>query len=43
MQFAPAYADRHPQTAEEEAYNFLLQAICGGRYRQGDRLSVRDA
>ncbi|SDT34022.1 GntR family transcriptional regulator [Pseudomonas fuscovaginae UPB0736] len=42
MQFAPAYADRHPQTAEEEAYNFLLQAICGGRYRQGDRLIAED-
>lgn len=42
MQFAPAYADRQPLTAEEEAYNFLLNAICGGRYRKGDRLIAED-
>ena len=24
MQFAPAYVDRQPLTAEEEAYKFLL-------------------
>jgi DNA-binding GntR family transcriptional regulator len=42
MQFAPAYVDRQPLTAEEEAYNFLLNAICGGRYRKGDRLIAED-
>ncbi|WP_460122047.1 GntR family transcriptional regulator [Pseudomonas sp. S2_C03] len=42
MQFAPAYADRPPLTAEEEAYNFLLEAICCGRYRKGDRLIAED-
>ena len=42
MQFAPAYVDRQPLTAEEEAYNFLLDAICGGRYRKGDRLIAED-
>ena len=31
MQFARAYVDRQPLTAEEEAYNFLLDAICRGR------------
>jgi DNA-binding GntR family transcriptional regulator len=29
-------------TAEEEAYNFLLEGICGGRYRKGDRLIAED-
>jgi len=42
MQFAPAYVDRQPLTAEEEAYNFLLDAICGGRFRKGDRLISED-
>ena len=42
MQFAPAYGDRPPLTAEEEAYNFLLDAICGGRLRKGDRLIAED-
>ncbi len=42
MQFAPAYVDRQPLTAEEEAYSFLLDAICGGRYRKGDRLIAED-
>lgn len=42
MQFAPAYGDRQPLTAEEEAYNFLLDAICGGRLRKGDRLIAED-
>ena len=42
MQFAPAYVERQPQTAEEEAYNFLLEAICCGRYRKGDRLIAED-
>ena len=42
MQFAPAYVDRQPLTAEEEAYKFLLDAICGGRYHKGDRLIAED-
>ena len=42
MQFAPTYVERQPLTAEEEAYNFLLEAICGGRYRKGDRLIAED-
>ncbi len=42
MQFAPAYVDRQPLTAEEEAYNFLLDAICGGRLRKGERLIAED-
>lgn len=29
-------------SAEEEAYRHLLQAICGGRYRNGDRLIAED-
>ncbi len=29
-------------TAEEEAYKFLLDAICGGRYHKGDRLIAED-
>ncbi|WP_339503116.1 GntR family transcriptional regulator [Pseudomonas silesiensis] len=42
MQIAPTYVERQPMTAEEEAYNFLLEAICGGRYRKGDRLIAED-
>lgn len=42
MQFAPTCVERQPLTAEEEAYNFLLEAICGGRYRRGDRLIAED-
>jgi len=42
MQFAPSYAERQPVTAEEEAYNFLLEAICGGRFRKGQRLIAED-
>lgn len=42
MQFSPTYGDRQPLTAEEEAYNFLLDAICGGRLRKGDRLIAED-
>ncbi|MBA5983554.1 GntR family transcriptional regulator, partial [Pseudomonas sp. MD195_PC81_125] len=42
MQFAPAFDQRQPMTAEEEAYNFLLEGICGGRYRKGDRLIAED-
>ncbi|CAI8717174.1 GntR family transcriptional regulator [Pseudomonas sp. IT-P12] len=42
MQFAPAFVERQPLTAEEEAYNFLLEAICCGRYRKGDRLIAED-
>jgi len=42
MQFAPAYVERQPLTAEEEAYNFLLEAICRGRYHKGDRLIAED-
>ncbi|WP_191487938.1 GntR family transcriptional regulator [Pseudomonas sp. FEN] len=42
MQFASAYVERQPQTAEEEAYTFLLEAICCGRYRKGDRLIAED-
>ncbi|WP_338524645.1 GntR family transcriptional regulator [Pseudomonas batumici] len=38
----PAYAERQPQTAEEEAYTFVLEAICCGRYRKGDRLIAED-
>ena len=42
MQFAPSYTERPPVTAEEEAYNFLLEAICGGRFHKGDRLIAED-
>lgn len=42
MQFSPVYIDRQPLTAEDEAYTFLLDAICGGRYRKGDRLIAED-
>lgn len=33
---------RTPVTAEEEAYRYLLDAICQGRYRTGDRLIAED-
>ncbi|MFJ3483442.1 GntR family transcriptional regulator [Pseudomonas sp. NPDC090202] len=42
MHSIPGYAERQPMTAEEEAYNFLLAAICSGRYRKGDRLIAED-
>lgn len=42
MLTVPLYAQRQPATAEEEAYNFLLGAICAGRYRKGDRLVAED-
>ena len=38
MRLVPGYADRPPVTAEEEAYAFLLDAICKGTYRMGERL-----
>lgn len=41
MSFSP-YATRQPATAEEEAYNHLLDAICKRRYRTGDRLIAED-
>jgi len=31
-----------PLSAEEEAYRHLLQAICAGHYRNGDRLIAED-
>lgn len=31
-----------PVTAEEEAYSYLLDAICKGQYRTGDRLIAED-
>ncbi len=42
MHSAPLYTHRQPVTAEEEAYNFLLAAICAGRYRKDDRLVAED-
>ncbi|MBK5512039.1 GntR family transcriptional regulator [Pseudomonas sp. TH15] len=42
MTFVPVYTERQPITAEEEAYNFLLEAICKGRYRTGERLIAED-
>ena len=33
---------RSPATAEEEAYSYLLDAICKGDYRTGDRLIAED-
>ncbi|WP_225773850.1 GntR family transcriptional regulator [Pseudomonas sp. Marseille-Q5115] len=33
---------RSPVTAEEEAYRYLLDTICQGRYRTGDRLIAED-
>ncbi len=38
MHIVPSYVERKPMTAEEEAYSFLLNAICTGRFRTGDRL-----
>ncbi|MES3708643.1 GntR family transcriptional regulator [Pseudomonas putida] len=42
MHFAPVYVQHPPQTAEEEAYQFLLEAICSGQYKKGDRLIAED-
>lgn len=42
MFIVPNYPDRPPATAEEEAYQFLLGAICSGRFRKGDRLIAED-
>ncbi|WNW10004.1 GntR family transcriptional regulator [Pseudomonas sp. DTU_2021_1001937_2_SI_NGA_ILE_001] len=42
MHPALSYTERPPVTAEEEAYNFLLGAICSGRYRKGDRLVAEE-
>ena len=42
MRLLPGYADRQPVTAEEEAYAFLLDAICKGTYRMGERLIAED-
>ncbi|MBB1607429.1 MULTISPECIES: GntR family transcriptional regulator [Pseudomonas] len=41
MRLVPNY-DRQPVTAEEEAYSYLLDAICKGQYRTGDRLIAED-
>ena len=41
MRLVPSY-DRQPVTAEEEAYSYLLDAICKGQYRTGDRLIAED-
>ncbi|SEN23714.1 DNA-binding transcriptional regulator, GntR family [Pseudomonas sp. ok272] len=42
MQPASAFAERQPVTAEEEAYSFILEAICCGRYANGARLIADD-
>ncbi|MDB6052402.1 MAG: DNA-binding transcriptional regulator, GntR family [Pseudomonas sp.] len=42
MRPVTGYAERQPVTAEEEAYAFLLDAICKGTYRMGDRLIAED-
>ncbi|WP_397452596.1 GntR family transcriptional regulator [Pseudomonas sp. NA-150] len=42
MRFAHPYVERQPMTAEEEAYDYLLGAICGGTLRTGDRLIAED-
>lgn len=42
MHLVPTYAERQPMTAEEEAYSFILDAICKGTYRTGDRLIAED-
>ena len=42
MRIAPDYTDRLPVSAEEEAYQHLLDGICRGRYRIGDRLIAED-
>lgn len=41
MRLVPTY-ERAPATAEEEAYSYLLDAICKGQYRTGDRLIAED-
>lgn len=41
MRLVPNY-ERVPVTAEEEAYSYLLDAICKGQYRTGDRLIAED-
>lgn len=41
MRLVPNY-ERAPVTAEEEAYSYLLDAICKGQYRTGDRLIAED-
>lgn len=41
MRLVPNY-ERAPATAEEEAYSYLLDAICKGQYRTGDRLIAED-
>ena len=33
---------RPPMSAEDEAYDYLLQAICTGHYKTGDRLVAED-
>jgi len=42
MHLVPTYAKRQPMTAEEEAYSYLLEAICKGKYRTGDRLIAEE-
>jgi hypothetical protein len=42
MRFAHSYAERQPMTAEEEAYDYLLGAICSGKLHTGDRLIAED-
>jgi DNA-binding GntR family transcriptional regulator len=42
MRFAHSYVERQPMTAEEEAYDYLLGAICSGKLRTGDRLIAED-
>lgn len=42
MRIAPTYTDRLPVSAEEEAYQHLLDGICRGRYRIGDRLIAEE-
>ena len=42
MHSIPVYAERAPMTAEEEAYKYLLDAICKGQYCTGDRLIAED-
>lgn len=42
MRPVPGYVDRPPVTAEEEAYAFLLDAICKGTYRMGERLIAEE-
>ncbi|MFJ3521911.1 GntR family transcriptional regulator [Pseudomonas sp. NPDC090203] len=42
MRLAPRYTDRQAVTAEEEAYAFLLDGICKGTYKMGERLIAED-